>query len=615
MVSCKTNKIQGVLSLLFVLVLTLPLIGCGGNSGSSRRSSSVPPTASEVLEGDLVPAISGVNYSTASLNGNTDEAGLFRYSPGETVQFTLGETALGSARGGPEITLADLSQTKLLVGTDELRRVVGLDWHPFHFLINRAVFLYSLDADNNPGNGIEITAEIVDLMGDTIISFEEDWRDFHSEYALRKLLVEAYEAGVYDSPRPVAGLAASMTALYRAIGVSPAIHGITEQGLSNSDWADPSQSTVLRVIYDDRGYPLSRSFGGYLPLFEKRYNEQEKMVWKKYLWCYESVLTYSPYGYLQRSESVAFDEDFRPSTVIYQLGPYGNTLRREVDEFNDGTVDHYEAWQYNEQGLAVRHERTGVSHYIIETEYDDHGNVIYVDKLHIDGANSSTETYEYDALNRRIVAEIDRDRDGGIDRRYEWEYFENGGISNLELARYGEESTQDTHSITTYDLAGRKKTVRESRGGYVSRVLDYDQTGRFVTTEYIDNDGDGVADSIRTEARGADWRLIYRTWDHDADGTVDERVDENIKYNARGQPTYSGTDRDGDGVMESELSFTYDAHGNLIRQEFREYDTLWTFFYQYDEIGWGGVFDPQQARSWLDIFYEHDVPQGCWDSG
>ncbi|MDR1815503.1 MAG: CocE/NonD family hydrolase [Clostridiales Family XIII bacterium] len=56
----------------------------------------------------IVP-VCGLEYETKSSKGLTDEEGAFRYEDGETVTFSVGGLALGSAPAAEELTPADLS--------------------------------------------------------------------------------------------------------------------------------------------------------------------------------------------------------------------------------------------------------------------------------------------------------------------------------------------------------------------------------------------------------------------------------------------------------------------------------------------------------------------------
>lgn len=55
------------------------------------------------------PTTQGVNYASGALSGVTGSNGEFQYEAGKTVQFSIGEVALGEAVAGkPEITPQDL---------------------------------------------------------------------------------------------------------------------------------------------------------------------------------------------------------------------------------------------------------------------------------------------------------------------------------------------------------------------------------------------------------------------------------------------------------------------------------------------------------------------------
>ena len=73
----------------------LMFVGCGG--GSSSGSSSSTPTAPTTLTGTFIDAqVKGLHYKTATQEGDTNEAGEFKYLAGVTIEFKLGNLSLGS---------------------------------------------------------------------------------------------------------------------------------------------------------------------------------------------------------------------------------------------------------------------------------------------------------------------------------------------------------------------------------------------------------------------------------------------------------------------------------------------------------------------------------------
>jgi hypothetical protein len=80
------------------------------------------------------PVVTGLRYVSGSTSGITGESGEFAYEPGETVQFSMGDIALGAAvPPGPEMSIADLVEGDPESATAELniRRLLrSLDRDP-----------------------------------------------------------------------------------------------------------------------------------------------------------------------------------------------------------------------------------------------------------------------------------------------------------------------------------------------------------------------------------------------------------------------------------------------------------------------------------------------------
>ena len=100
--------------------------------------------ADTALTGILVDsAIEGVNFETATQLGITNVDGEFLYLDGETITFSVGDIALGKVLGAPIITSVELTGS-----ADPTEQAA----------INQLVFLQSIDEDEDPANGITISA-------------------------------------------------------------------------------------------------------------------------------------------------------------------------------------------------------------------------------------------------------------------------------------------------------------------------------------------------------------------------------------------------------------------------------------------------------------------------
>ena len=157
------------LRLLLPLICT-GLIACGG-SGAGPSSSPTPapapsPNPSENTGGDTVvelqtgvlmdDAVSGVTYTTATQNGETNNLGEFQYADGEIVTFSIGDIVLGAVEGAAIVTPVQL--TGSLTPTDPAA-------------LNQLVFLQSIDENSNPDDGIVISEAARNLAVDVILNF------------------------------------------------------------------------------------------------------------------------------------------------------------------------------------------------------------------------------------------------------------------------------------------------------------------------------------------------------------------------------------------------------------------------------------------------------------
>ena len=136
-----------VLRLFTVLVLLALVLGCGGNGGGQGRIAGTPqPEQTGVLVDSPVSGVSWLTLGGGS--GITTDLGEFVYvqpTAGtfvETVTFSIGDIVLGTVPVAPYITVVEL--TSSFAPTDRAAT-------------NQLIFLQSIDADQDPANGITIT--------------------------------------------------------------------------------------------------------------------------------------------------------------------------------------------------------------------------------------------------------------------------------------------------------------------------------------------------------------------------------------------------------------------------------------------------------------------------
>jgi len=146
------TKITALCASLFVGAF---LFGCNSSS-----DTSIP-----VIEiGTLVDAkLVGVSYACnpSANTGKTDAEGHFNYVVGDTCSFSVGGFALGSttmSQAGSVITPLEL------VGTTDINNPK---------VTNLAIFLQSLDADQNPSNGIDLSGLTTQFEGQSAFSLDD----------------------------------------------------------------------------------------------------------------------------------------------------------------------------------------------------------------------------------------------------------------------------------------------------------------------------------------------------------------------------------------------------------------------------------------------------------
>lgn len=125
-------------------IFVLFLVACSGG-GESSQTPLPPSTATQIHSiGVFVDSpVEGLQYRTATGSGLTNNAGEFKYLPGENVDFLIGDVLLGTALGQKIVTPVTLVPD----ATNAHNPVV----------LNIVRFLMTLDDDENPDNGISIS--------------------------------------------------------------------------------------------------------------------------------------------------------------------------------------------------------------------------------------------------------------------------------------------------------------------------------------------------------------------------------------------------------------------------------------------------------------------------
>lgn len=163
-------------SLLAAVATGVLLSACGGSDEPSVSTS--PTVVSGVF---LDAAVAGLDYSTPSVAKTvTSASGGFLCKEGETVTFSAAGLALGSAACQPIVTPLDLANSRNVKDDS---------------VVNRLLALQLLDEDNDPSNGITLSAAVKTALASQTLDFSAPAAAFNT--ALQALLAKlpaAYQA-------------------------------------------------------------------------------------------------------------------------------------------------------------------------------------------------------------------------------------------------------------------------------------------------------------------------------------------------------------------------------------------------------------------------------------
>jgi len=577
---------------IWALVGLISLVACDGGSSSHSNEGAIPPE--EPLTGFLIDsAVSGVAYETATQHGVTGPQGDFRYERGETVRFSIGGTLLGELEGQESISTLDLAHSEALTGFASIMQVLNRRHHPFHTAINIAVLLQSLDDDGDPGNGIQITPQVAELLQGVDLDVDQRWDAFRSQLPLRHAVMQANSLGLFSRLHGVVSQASALKHLYANLEIDPEIYAVTlEEEDRNGD------GTVDRT-------------------FSARHDENGNFVWLTQDRSFRAI-----FGHPPRIFRLCYDDSGRPVSVerddgadgtvdvtsTLQYDVYGN-LTRWSDVYStildDGMHPTYvTTYQYDADGTLTQEQSSAEHfHWIATSQYDANGNLTRLE-YDEDGdgvpelVHSSPHFYHYSPEGRLLRHDFDEDGDGTVDRSEVYTYDTDGNLISRETRNgfdYDGDGTPDARkSIEFYEYDPQGKLTRvlvDSNGdGRPDSIAQYDANGN-VTRGERDPDGDGILNEIHSYTYDAKENLIREEKDATGDGIMIEI--QSYSYDDRGVRTeaISGLDEDGDGILDSvTYKATYDANGWIIRSEFFPDQSLSLYNREFEPTGWGYIF-------------------------
>ncbi len=513
--------------------------GCGGGKDAAPAETT----------GILHSQIRGVSYRTPSHSGQTDANGAFTCLVGETVAFSIGGIELGSATASSKISLFTLAgmtpPTSELALRRELWRMQSTTT-PLSRVTNMAMLLLALDADGNPDNGVDVSAD-AGVLANSQLDF--DVRFFEFPENLARLAP--------DLNRNIPA-AAPLKWLYRSVGVAVAGNAPVRQTdhYDGDGIIDADLWTTLDTQGEIADVAVDRSADGQP----------------------DQLTTYTRDALGRVTRRRVLDDPFQSGTFQLEhitestFDAHGNEVRRvdREDGGVDGSVD---------------------SETINESTFDRFGRILSSTNtidFDFDGVLDSIERHVFtrdargNLLEERI--EVDLDADGGIDGRYITTNTYDAGDHRLtsvylrDLDGDGNPESRIAQGFT-YDSAGRQATFTE----------EYDETGDgdFEQSRRTTSTYDPADNLVRTISRDdsdffgslftyevttefsydRDRRRTNSTQSYDfaADGTIDSRITEVNTYDSNGFPLAmeSHNDYAADGVADQSVvvAFAYSAEG------------------------------------------------------
>lgn len=497
----------------------------GSSGGSSSSSSSSGGGTGVETEGVFNGGqIAGLYFETPSFSGLTDTDGTFRFRDGEEVRFSLGGIVLGSARGAPEMNLFTLVGSAPIVEEAQIRAALEdrqrID--DFDRVANMALLLVTLDTDQDPTNGVDLSGWD-SALADYQVDFRYDFYEFPERRGLDALraLRTAFDIRYQVAP------ATPLVFLYDALGIAIPAHVPVREVIDEGN--DGIAEYEIKTTYNSLGLPEE------IHEFPRSGTAETWNQWLRY----------------------TYDDDGR--TLV---------IERERDDDGGGVVDSFTRrnLSYDESGLltAARMEsgRTFVeSRSDTLYQHDSGGNLtLYrfqrdedLDRI-ADDKFEVISQYNGNGLLRVSEQETDADNDGGVERRERFEYSYIDGLLSRVLQTLDEEEPRANGVI---DAA-------------VEILYQYDSDARLTEQEQkIDGDGNGITDSIYTVRwsynDSGQLQKETRATDSDADSFDESRQTLEYSYDGMGN------------IIQLEVRFDENADGTT--------DSITITDYGYNAIG------------------------------
>jgi hypothetical protein len=164
------------------LSAALVLGACGGGGGGDGNQGG---GSGKFIDS----AVEGLTYLSNGTSAKTDAAGTFNYGDAKEVTFKVGDVVLGKLSPKGIVTPVDLVSG----ATDENNDTVA----------NIAKFLQSVDDDNNPSNGIKISAAVDAAAKGKTLNFAQTTAAFDADSSVQSVIAALTAATAAGTRSPV----------------------------------------------------------------------------------------------------------------------------------------------------------------------------------------------------------------------------------------------------------------------------------------------------------------------------------------------------------------------------------------------------------------------------
>jgi len=478
-----------------LLPATLILLSACSSGGGGGNSTAV---GSDSFESGRINSItiSGIGYQTESQAGILDEDGRFRFQPGETITFLLGDNVIATLAAERQIALLDFLQAELPETAEALLRETGPlhDVTDFDRGINRVTLLSALDQDPNV-SGIQLGDTHNQLKSNKVVyDFDVPMAQFTS--------LGKNDLGIrLANGEPRQNYLDAIELLYELAGKTVKSEQITL--VSKTDNLQPTRIETYR--YDISGRITSRGVNtDGLGEIEEQYS---------YAWMPDG----RPKGIEARKQSLQATTVYtyadQMTTIQQTIGSTRNETRYALDEqgriivqtvLSNGNLLSKSSREYDLLGREQRYREHSLTddsvNFEIETRYNENGYVSHImEDFNADGINERITFERYENGSHLAETLIDFELDAGFDVSYRYTY---NALGLLTMEEVDADNNGTVDEVYTYT---------------------YDQWNNLTRTEVdVDYQFNPGPDEISTKVFDAYGNLVRETLDMDGDGNTEQ---------------------------------------------------------------------------------------------